>query len=186
MKLLIPLLCSFAFVAVVGISGCKKDPCKEVVCENGGTCVEGDCECLEAYTGANCENQVTPSVISISTIRLLSFPAVDGNGDPWDASSDPDLIVRFYKGSDLIWQPSAITNDADPGTTHSWNTADTVAMDSVRGEYSIYLYDHDPSSSPQFMGGYTFVPYSDQNGFPSPIVLDSLPVHFELDVSYTY
>ncbi len=34
--------------------GCK-DPCKDQICLNGGTCVEGDCVCPNGYSGANCE-----------------------------------------------------------------------------------------------------------------------------------
>ncbi|GAB4407237.1 MAG: hypothetical protein OHK0039_09580 [Bacteroidia bacterium] len=41
-------------LSLIWITACK-DPCKEVVCENGGTCVEGVCDCPEGYVGANCE-----------------------------------------------------------------------------------------------------------------------------------
>ena len=31
------------------------DPCKNVECENGGTCNDGSCNCPEGYSGAQCE-----------------------------------------------------------------------------------------------------------------------------------
>lgn len=31
------------------------DPCKDVVCENEGTCDEGVCTCLDGFSGTNCE-----------------------------------------------------------------------------------------------------------------------------------
>ena len=38
------------FFFVTGI-----DPCADVVCQNGGSCVDGTCICPEGYTGPNCE-----------------------------------------------------------------------------------------------------------------------------------
>ncbi len=35
--------------------GCKADPCKDIECQNGGTCVEGICECPEDFEGISCE-----------------------------------------------------------------------------------------------------------------------------------
>lgn len=31
------------------------DPCKDIVCENAGTCDEGVCTCLDGFSGTNCE-----------------------------------------------------------------------------------------------------------------------------------
>ena len=33
------------------------DPCAEVTCQNGGECVEGECECPSPYTGEYCEGK---------------------------------------------------------------------------------------------------------------------------------
>ncbi len=43
-----------AFGAVVYTS-CNKDACKNVVCQNGGTCSGGNCKCTPGYEGNNCE-----------------------------------------------------------------------------------------------------------------------------------
>jgi hypothetical protein len=45
-----------AFGAVVYTS-CNKDECKDVVCQNGGTCSEGKCTCPTGYDGTNCETK---------------------------------------------------------------------------------------------------------------------------------
>ncbi|MCC6383533.1 MAG: calcium-binding EGF-like domain-containing protein [Bacteroidia bacterium] len=39
------------------LPSCKKDKCKDVVCQNGGTCddEDGSCICATGYEGANCE-----------------------------------------------------------------------------------------------------------------------------------
>lgn len=33
---------------------CDPDPCKDVTCVNGGTCVSGTCNCPTGYEGATC------------------------------------------------------------------------------------------------------------------------------------
>jgi hypothetical protein len=45
-----------AFSAITYTS-CNKDECKDVVCQNGGTCVNGTCSCPTGYEGANCETK---------------------------------------------------------------------------------------------------------------------------------
>lgn len=37
-------------------TACKKDPCEDIACQNGGTCIEGDCECPEGFGGNFCES----------------------------------------------------------------------------------------------------------------------------------
>ncbi len=53
------LLTAFITLAAFGTviySSCKKDPCKGVLCQNGGACSGGSCSCPAGYTGAHCEN----------------------------------------------------------------------------------------------------------------------------------
>lgn len=39
----------------LGLVSCKKDPCKKVSCQNGGTCVDGNCRCTLPWEGSKCE-----------------------------------------------------------------------------------------------------------------------------------
>ena len=54
------LLASFitigTFSAVV-FSSCNPDACKDVVCANGGTCTDGNCNCPAGFEGTLCETQ---------------------------------------------------------------------------------------------------------------------------------
>lgn len=51
MKNLIPVF----LMVVLSLSACKTDVCDGVVCENGGTCEDGLCDCPDGYVGAQCE-----------------------------------------------------------------------------------------------------------------------------------
>lgn len=36
------------------ITSCSSDPCEDVVCQNGGVCNEGSCDCPDGWSGADC------------------------------------------------------------------------------------------------------------------------------------
>jgi len=42
---------------VVTYTACSKDDCKDVVCQNGGTCSGGSCTCPTGYEGTNCQTK---------------------------------------------------------------------------------------------------------------------------------
>lgn len=48
---------------VVTFTACTKDECKDVVCQNGGTCVSGACVCPTGYEGTNCETETRAKFI---------------------------------------------------------------------------------------------------------------------------
>lgn len=60
MKQLTYLLFSLFLTTLLLQTSCKKDPCEEVTCQNGGTCIDGDCDCPEGFIGANCEVELDP------------------------------------------------------------------------------------------------------------------------------
>lgn len=52
------LLASFGFLAIGGMvlsSSCEQDPCTTLLCQNGGSCSDGLCQCPTGYEGAQCE-----------------------------------------------------------------------------------------------------------------------------------
>ena len=54
------LLSITAVVALVTIAACKQNNCEGVVCNNGGVCVDGNCQCTSAFTGTNCDVHTNP------------------------------------------------------------------------------------------------------------------------------
>lgn len=45
---------SVFFASALLFTSCVKDPCRDVVCLNSGTCLDGTCLCQDWYEGANC------------------------------------------------------------------------------------------------------------------------------------
>ncbi|WP_276135084.1 EB domain-containing protein [Polluticoccus soli] len=60
--LLLTLLITLTAFTVVGYTACKKDPCRDVTCLNGGTCSDGICKCKANYTGPRCEKDLCAKV----------------------------------------------------------------------------------------------------------------------------
>lgn len=50
-------------VATIGMTSCEVDPCNDVTCDNGGTCVDGDCVCATGYEGTDCSTLVRAKFI---------------------------------------------------------------------------------------------------------------------------
>lgn len=46
----------FIFCVILCFASCA-DPCDDVVCQNSGVCVEGDCDCAEGYEGTLCADE---------------------------------------------------------------------------------------------------------------------------------
>ncbi len=78
------LLTLGAFGAVTYTS-CNKDECKDVVCENGGTCSGGNCNCLTGFDGTNCEIEV----------RTTYAGTYRGNGTDSDGGTYTDWGMTF-------------------------------------------------------------------------------------------
>lgn len=61
--LLTTVLTLLTFGTVIYTS-CRKDYCKNMVCQHGGTCSDGQCKCPDGYTGRFCE------VANVSSIKF--------------------------------------------------------------------------------------------------------------------
>ena len=42
---------------IVALNSCTEDKCKDVVCSNGGVCMDGTCYCEAGYEGTTCQTE---------------------------------------------------------------------------------------------------------------------------------
>ncbi len=74
--LVFTLLALLSFAGIIYTS-CKKDPCKGVSCQNGGTCSGGTCICPDGYVGSNCENKATTKISFHNNTRTTVYILAD-------------------------------------------------------------------------------------------------------------
>jgi hypothetical protein len=71
-------LLTFGAFGAITYTACNKDECKDVVCQNGGTCSEGNCTCATGYEGTNCETVSAKKFIGTGAWNV-SEPSCGGN-----------------------------------------------------------------------------------------------------------
>ena len=101
----------FIIISSLIIFGCAKDKCKDVKCENGNPCVEGQCQCAKGYSGSKCENIDVPYLL-INKMWKPSYGIVNGTTiygyDPDRANnrfkflSTSDYIVTDIKTNEIL------------------------------------------------------------------------------------
>jgi hypothetical protein len=62
-----------SIAAMCLFSSCKSDPCETVNCENGGTCVDGTCNCPTGYSGVIC--QIAPVIDPCANVTCVNGTA---------------------------------------------------------------------------------------------------------------
>ncbi len=186
--------------AVLSCSSDSSSECIPITCLNGGlSTADCGCDCPLGYSGENCSNQITPTKIIISKIRVSIFPNTDSGGNAWDLSSgaaDISMIVsRDNSGAAIaIWTattyyPDVVSNGVN---FYDFTPLTPIEVTQVSIPHYIELLDYDGAdtfpSANDTMGVIAFYPYVQANGFPTTITLanDSLPLRFELTLSYEW
>jgi hypothetical protein len=54
-QIVLGVILTLGAFTTVTYTACNKDECKDVVCQNGGTCSGGTCTCPTGYEGAHCD-----------------------------------------------------------------------------------------------------------------------------------
>lgn len=147
-----------AFMLIFLLSACA-DECKDVVCNNGGICVNGLCDCPDGFEGPSCDQETTPQSVRVGSISLTSVPP-DNNGSNWDLFDGPDVYYQITKDGDVIAE-SEVREDS---FTAEWNAP--ISFNDPAEVYEIRVLDDDGVSNPEFVGGISFVPYRSNAGFP--------------------
>lgn len=180
MKRIITLL-----ILTLTLFSCKKDAsdlCEGVSCKNGGTCVNGDCNCPVSWTGPDCTQQKTPTNLILKNIIVTTFPPTD-NGAGWDLTSGPDIYVEISQNGQVLYTSGYIVN-----ATAGVNFQTNFILPDVTGIYVIRVYDYDDFDANDFMGSIQGSFYTSTNGFPSTLTVScgTCVVSFSIPVSYTW
>jgi hypothetical protein len=137
------------------------DPCQGVYCENGGECIDGECDCPPAYTGPDCSIHRPARYCKLSGFDLESYPLRRPNGIHWDRDgSRPDVGIQIYVNDNRImgtnyrvdtpfgayFQPSNQDYPINVGDLVKLEVVDVDANLNyeVMGAYSFFPQDYDP------------------------------------------
>lgn len=143
---------------VVLYSSCSKDECKDVVCQNGGTCNEtdGSCTCATGYEGTNCETESRKKFIK--TWAALDKETASGTTLPTYSSAviagTGVTEIRISKFSDAFFVNDVIATVAgnvasiasqEPDADGYYVTTGTGTLDATTGKINWTYTLKDPS-----------------------------------------
>ncbi|MCI4668670.1 MAG: calcium-binding EGF-like domain-containing protein [Bacteroidia bacterium] len=93
------------FLSIITIS-CTSDPCESLDCQNGGVCIDGDCQCPEDFFGNECEFKLDPCTIQQCSdagtdecVETASGDAFCRCGDGFSGERCEDLWTEAYPAS---------------------------------------------------------------------------------------
>lgn len=115
-----------AAIATIGLASCETDACQDVTCDNGGTCVEGDCVCATGYEGTNCETLVRAAFIGSFNVNETCAQSTDSYAVTISAgSSDTEVTIsNLYDAGFVVTG----TVNADGGITINNQTFGTGTL----------------------------------------------------------
>ena len=137
--LLASVLTLGAFTAAI-VSSCNPDQCKDVVCANGGTCLDGTCSCPLGYVGTLCDTKAN-SFFPGNWSAKEKLNGASTWGTPYTITvtadgTDPKAfyLVNYgnYSCTSGTYQVMAMTNDG-----RNYTIANTVCSTSFTGSGSL-------------------------------------------------
>ncbi len=88
----------FLFILSTQITSCTQDKCKGVTCQNGGTCSNGNCNCVTGYEGANCQTKANAKFVGNYTGTSNCDGSVSSETVPIEAGIDA-ASIKIYINS---------------------------------------------------------------------------------------
>ncbi|MBS1643781.1 MAG: calcium-binding EGF-like domain-containing protein [Bacteroidetes bacterium] len=140
---------------VVTFTACTKDECKDVVCQNGGTCVSGACVCATGYEGTNCEIKSRDKFIGTYTGNETCTVGTDTYTVTIASNSDEIKITltniynQGFAATGTITGTNTFTFSGTSGTTN-YNGTGTLATNQLTLKY--HIGDGSTSNDCTFVG----------------------------------
>ena len=146
-------------------------------------CNEDEKTCDTGYRDDDCEVQIIPSNIRVSSIVVTEFPNLN-NGSFWDTDSFPDIYpVVSLIGNTVIYNANTVdSNVVSPGRYGFDGPFDLNPLTA----YKFTLRDFDAGSTDPIMGTFDAVVYNSTNGFPAIVNLEDKGLKLQLNVSYEF
>ncbi|MCY7410082.1 MAG: calcium-binding EGF-like domain-containing protein [Chitinophagales bacterium] len=117
-------LSAIAFATVMFFNACTSDPCKDIVCMNGGTCISGTCDCTTGYEGTDC-----------STESRTKFAGTWTAADACSSSGTSSYIVTMSNGATVV----------DVNITNFWDVFANSVKATVNGS-TISIASQEPDN----------------------------------------
>lgn len=148
------------------------------------------------YTGANCDQQKTPTRIKITKVVLNSFNQFKSGTTTWDDCCDygdyrPDVIIQLYEGTP---RPGSFQFGLPAIWDANYNQSYAITQDnlnqfpfdlSLNTSYTITVEDSDLGTD-ESMGTSIIQSYSSTNGFPEILYANTGITNVEIHLSYEF
>ena len=163
-------------ILATGYIGCSSDSSSDsyeiIACQNGGTFIDCNCNCLQGYWDNDCSVQITPKSIKITKVTIRLFPALDENNETWDTplptteDVQPDLYFQFIKSpSNIIYDSPTYFENANVANNHVFTLQTPIIVTDLSNPYTISLWDYDSASDDDLMAAQSFFIYENDNDF---------------------
>ncbi len=184
----------FSFLIIIALFACKEEPpidlCKNVVCNNGGICNSGLCDCPSEFMGIACDSLAPASAIRISKIFITDFLERE-TFQHWDSSTDrPDIFIRLTGNGVSPAFNTEIQQNANFEEEYEFDV-DWRIDHPETGAYSVTfdLFDDDTEDDgiSDYMGNQVFFISNYRNEKPSTIIfpfvedVNNLGIKIELE-----
>lgn len=143
-------------------------------------------QCDSHYIGEDCDEEIPPSIITITDLLVTKYPTQDINGNSWDLLSDPDVYINI---SDFSGNFSVNTDgyfeDVDSQTISFADVNMTILA--PLASYKLNIYDYDSLDNDDLIGQISrFELYIPGEDFPNRIILENASIRVILSLSYSW
>lgn len=139
---------------------------------------------MSVMIGCKKDNDVS-STAEINSVKVIAWPAYDGNGSSWDSTSAPDIYLELLDGNfaELSNHPfdDSTFVDATTGFEPQYVLITPYRLASLEGNYYFELIDDDVTDGDDNMGKVKFN-LADYPNHPSKITISDTASGITMEV----